>query len=181
LATAHRRTTIAAMFHRPPAGLTALLALLVVGCGGVRGQWEDPGARLVDGTWIGPNVGCPPARAECRAIEDAARAAVWTPDGPPIAGVAWVDLPRHFVTDTGERRTPRGRVGILTLTAALVTFADHSQRVVGLSCHFPYDSDGRLGVVPTHVVDSTRALVLGLGLSKLQPKRGLSWDILDRG
>jgi hypothetical protein len=45
----------------------------------------------------------------------------------------------------------------------------------------PGVATGTLGVVPTHVVDSTRALVLRLGCLKLQRKRGLSWDSLGRG
>ena len=38
----------------------------------------------------------------------------------------------------------------------------------------------RLGVVPAHVVDKMRALVLGLGLSKLQTEGGLSCSVVRR-
>jgi hypothetical protein len=42
--------------------------------------------------------------------------------------------------------------------------------------------DWSLAVVPTHVVDSTRALVLRLGcLAPIEAVRALAWHILDRG
>jgi hypothetical protein len=41
-----------------------------------------------------------------------------------------------------------------------------------------YESLDRLVVVPTHVVDRLRALVLGLGLSTLHPEGGLSCSIV---
>ena len=132
-----------------------MLGTAVVGCGGVahgptdpgggaHGRWTDPGARLVDGLWIGPQIACPPARDECAAITAGARSALSDAERAEVAQVQWVSLPTHFVTDGGERRTPRVAVGIDTWAAALVTLGDGREHAVGLDCHFPYTSAGQL-------------------------------------
>jgi hypothetical protein len=132
-----------------------LLATVVVGCGGgangttdpgggAHGRWTDPGARLVDGLWIGPQIACPPARDECVAISTGARSALSEAERAEVARVQWVSLPTHFVTDGGEPRTARLAVGIDTWAAALVTLRDGRERAVGLDCYLPHTSGGRL-------------------------------------
>jgi hypothetical protein len=125
-----------------PALLGLMLGALVAGCGGSHGHWTDPGVRLVDGTWIGPQLACPPARDECGAISSGARAALSDAVREQVAQVAWVSLPTHFVTAAGEERTAHLGYGIETWTAALVTLDDRRERVVGLRCYFPYTTDG---------------------------------------
>jgi hypothetical protein len=127
-------------------GLLGLwLALVVAGCGsGPAGHWTDPGTRLVDGMWIGPQIGCPPTRDECVAIAIGGQLGLPVAERSQVKQVAWVSLPTHFVTNAGEPRTPRIQWGIDTLEAALVTLADGSQRVIGLGCVLPYTSNGVL-------------------------------------
>ena len=134
---------------KPRARALGLLGLwlgvmIVAGCGGggVHGHWADPDARLVDDVWIGSQIGCPPARDECAAIEDGARAGLSDADAGRVARIAWVALPTRFVTDGGETLAPRRHVGIATWAAALVTLDDGAERVVGLLCQFSYSGDG---------------------------------------
>jgi hypothetical protein len=131
------------------------LGVVLAGCGGgptsagrppQHGHWTDPGARLVDGLWVGPQIACPPARDECAAIAAGARAALSDADRAEVLQVGWVSLPTRFVTDGGERRTPRLTVGIDTWAAAVVTLGDGRERAVGLDCYFPHSSAGRLDV-----------------------------------
>jgi len=121
------------------------VGLVVAGCGsGPGGHWTDPGTRLVDGMWIGPRIGCPPARDECAAIAIGGKLGLPETERPLAKEVAWVALPTHFVTDGGEPRTPRLNWGIDTFEAALVTLSDGRQRVVGLSCMLGYTDNGVL-------------------------------------
>ena len=88
--------------------LGLVLGAILAGCGGgAHGHWTDPGARLVDGIWIGPQIACPPARDECGVISSGARAALSDAEWSQVVQVEWVSLPTHFVTDGGEKRTPR--------------------------------------------------------------------------
>lgn len=130
----------------PARGLLGLmLGVIVAGCGGgAHGHWADPGARLVDGIWIGRQIACPPARDECGVISSGARAALSDAERSKVVQVEWVSLPSHFVTDGGEQRTPRLTYGIDTWVAALVTLDDGRERAVGLSCYFPYTTSGGL-------------------------------------
>jgi hypothetical protein len=52
----------------------------------------DPGARLVDGIWIGPQIACPPARDECGVISSGARAALSDAERSQVVQVEWVSL-----------------------------------------------------------------------------------------
>jgi hypothetical protein len=125
--------------------LGLLLGAIVAGCGGSsHGHWTDPDARLVDGIWIGPQTACPPARDECGVISTGARAALSDAERSKVVAVQWVELPTHFVTDAGEQRTARLGYGIETWTAALVTLDGGHERVVGLSCYFPYNTTSDL-------------------------------------
>lgn len=122
----------------PALALLWLLLGALAGCGAGagHGHWADPGVRLVDGIWIGPQVACPPAPGECETIASGARKALPAADRSRVAQIAWVSLPTHFVTDGGEQRTPRLGVGLSTWVAAMVTLEDGSTRVVGLGCTF---------------------------------------------
>jgi len=123
--------------------LGLMLGAIVAGCGGgAHGHWTDPGARLVDGIWIGPQIACPPARDECGVISSGARAALSDTERSQVAQVAWVSLPSHFVTDGGEQRTPRPRFGLVTWVAALVMLKDGGERAVGLGCELRYAQSG---------------------------------------
>jgi len=80
------------MAARPLLGV--VLGAILAGCGGGgHGHWTDPGARLVDGIWIGPRIACPPARDECGVISSGARAALSYADRSEVIQVAWVSLP----------------------------------------------------------------------------------------
>lgn len=112
------------------------LGVVVAGCGsggGTHGHWTDPGARLIDGMWIGPQTTCPPG-GSCAPITDAARAGLSDTERSQVVRIARVALPTHFMTDEGEPRAPSPGVGIVRWAAALVTLADGRQRVVGLGC-----------------------------------------------
>jgi hypothetical protein len=123
--------------------LGLMLGAIVAGCGGgAHGHWTDPGARLVDGIWIGPQIACPPARDECGVISSGARAALSDAERSQVAEVEWVSLPTHFVTDGGEQRTPRSQFGLVTWVAALVTLRDGGERAVGLGCQLEYAQSG---------------------------------------
>lgn len=138
--------------------LGLVLGAIVAGCGsGAHGHWTDPGARLVDGMWIGPQVACPPARDECAAITSGARAALPENERPQVVQVAWVGLPTHIVTDGGEPRTARLSYGIDTWEAALVTLDDGRERAVGLDCYFPYTTAGLLEVSAANCQPTTLA------------------------
>lgn len=124
--------------------VTLLLAVVAAGCGAPAvGHWTDPGVRLVDGVWIGPAMDCP-TRDECPMIARGAMAGLSDADRSQVAQVQWVSLPTSYVTANGEPRTPRPNVGVRTWAAALVTFGDGRERVVGLSCGFGRTSDGNL-------------------------------------
>jgi hypothetical protein len=121
------------------------LGALLGGCGGApHGHWTDPGARLVDGMWIGPPITCPTARDECAVVASAAPEGLSAAERSQIVKIAEVEPPSHFETDGGEPRTPLGRIGIRTFAAALVTLDSGRERVVGLNCQFPYGRDGQL-------------------------------------
>jgi hypothetical protein len=120
-----------------------MLGAILAGCGGVaHGHWTDPGARLVDGIWIGPQIACPPVRDECAVIANGAQVALLDADRSQVVQVAWVSLPSHFVTDGGEHRTPMPGLGLVTWVAALVTLKDGSERAVGLGCQLEYAQSG---------------------------------------
>jgi hypothetical protein len=122
-------------------GLT--LGSILAGCGGgAHGHWTDPGARLVDGIWIGPQIACPPARDECGVISRGAQVALSDAERSQVVQVAWVSLPSHFVTDAGEQRTPQPYFGLVTWVAALVTLKDGGERAVGLGCEFRHAQSG---------------------------------------
>jgi hypothetical protein len=123
--------------------LGLMLGAIVAGCGGgAHGHWTDPGARLVDGIWIGPQIACPPACDECGVISSGARAALSDTERSQVVQVGWVSLPTHFVTDGGEQRTPRPHFGLVTWVAGLVTLRDGGERVVGLGCQLEYAQSG---------------------------------------
>lgn len=105
-------------------------------------HWADPGARLVDGLWIGASILCPPGPSECTVVETAARKALPPEERMQVAQVERVSLPTHFVTAAAEPRTPRPGVGISQWEAVLVTLGDGSQRAVGLGCRLVYDGSG---------------------------------------
>ena len=132
--------------HRFARALLGLwLGVIVAGCGAApAGHWTDPGTRLVDGKWIGPQIGCPPARNECAVIAIGGQLGLPEAERSLVKQVAWVSLPTHFVTDAGEPRTPRINWGIDTFEAALITLSDGSQRVIRLGCMFGYASYGVL-------------------------------------
>lgn len=131
--------------------LGLMLGAIVAGCGGAdHGHWTDPGARLVDGIWIGPQIACPPARDECGVISSGARAALSDAEWSKVVQVEWVELPTHFVTDGGGARIAGLGHGIETWVAALVTLDGGHERAVGLSCYFPYDPSGGLAVSAAH-------------------------------
>ena len=89
--------------------------MVVAGCGGgAHGHWADPGARLVDGMWIGPQIVCPPARDGCASISSGAQVGVSDTEPSQVVQIPWVSLPTHFVTDEGEPRSPARGVGIVT-------------------------------------------------------------------
>lgn len=127
-------------------GLLGLwLGLVVAGCDSVSdGHWTDAGTHLVDGTWVGPQIGCPPGSNECAVIAVGAQRGLPEAERSQVTQVSWVSLPTHFVTNGGEPRTPRIRWGVETFEAALVTLADGRQRVIGLSCELSYV---RIGVL----------------------------------
>ena len=134
-----------------------LSVIALAGCGGgTHGHWTDPGARLVDGIWIGPQIACPPARDECGVISSGARAALSEADRSQVVQVEWVSLPSHFVTDAGEQRTPMLTFGIETRVAALVTLDGGRERTVGLSCYFPYYTSGGLDLSAANCTPATR-------------------------
>ncbi len=138
--------------------LGLLLGVIVAGCGGMpAGHWTDAGTRLVDGMWIGPQIGCPPARDECVAIAIGGQLGLPEAERSQVKQVAWVSLPTHFVTSGGEPRTPRVRWGIDTFEAALITLADGRQRVIGLGCMLGYTSNnvlsGDASCQPTTLTD----------------------------
>ena len=123
--------------------LGLMLGAIVAGCGGgAHGHWTDPGARLVDGIWIGPQIACPPARDECGVISSGARAALSEAERSQVVQVEWVSLPTHFVTAGGGQRTPQSLSGLVTWVAALVTLRDGGERAVGLGCHLEYAQSG---------------------------------------
>ena len=123
--------------------LGLVLGAILAGCGGgAHGHWTDPGARLIDGIWIGPQIACPPARDECGVISSGARAALSDAERSQVVQVAWVSLPSHFVTDGGEQRTPQSLSGLVTWVAALVTLRDGGERAVGLGCQLEYAQSG---------------------------------------
>jgi hypothetical protein len=123
--------------------LGLVLGAILAGCGGgAHGHWTDPGARLVDDIWIGPQIACPPPRDECGVISSGARAALSEAERSQVVQVEWVSLPTHFVTDGGEQRTPQSHFGLVTWVAALVTLRDGGERAVGLGCEFRYAQGG---------------------------------------
>jgi hypothetical protein len=120
-----------------------MLGAIVAGCGGAaHGHWTDPGARLADGIWIGPQIAYPPARDECAVISRGAQVALSDAERSQVTQVEWVSLPSHFVTDGGEQRTPRSMFGLVTWVAALVTLRDGGERAVGLGCQLEYAQSG---------------------------------------
>ena len=136
--------------------LGLVLGAILAGCGGgAHGHWTDPGARLVDGIWIGPQIACPPARDECGVISSGARAALSDAERSQVVQVEWVSLPSHFVTDAGEQRTPMLTFGIETRVAALVTLDGRRERTVGLSCYFPYYTSGGLDLSAANCTPAT--------------------------
>ncbi|HZL14795.1 MAG TPA: hypothetical protein VFC97_01675 [Verrucomicrobiae bacterium] len=123
--------------------LGLVLGAILAGCGGgAHGHWTDPGARLVDGIWIGPQIACPPARDECGVISRGAQVALSDAERSQVVQVAWVSLPSHFVTDAGEQRTPRPNLGLTTWVAALVMLKDGGERAIGLGCELRYAQSG---------------------------------------
>lgn len=123
--------------------LGLMLGAIVAGCGGgAHGHWTDPGARLVDGIWIGPQIACPPARDECEVISSGARAALLDAERSQVVQVEWVSLPSHIVTDGGEPRTPQPGFGLVKWVAALVTLRDGGERAIGLGCELRYAQSG---------------------------------------
>jgi hypothetical protein len=100
--------------------------------------------------WIGPQVGCPPARGECPAITGGALEGITDAERSRVAQVVMVQLPTHFVTAGGQPRSPRLHEGIGEFAAALVTLDDGSQRAVGLECLFPYNPDGTVQASRAH-------------------------------
>ena len=123
--------------------LGLMLGAILAGCGGgAHGHWTDPGSRLVDGIWIGPQITCPPARDECGVISRGAQVALSDAERSQVVQVEWVSLPGHFVTDGGEQRTPQPHFGLVTWVAALVTLKDGGARAVGLGCQLEYAQSG---------------------------------------
>ena len=123
--------------------LGLMLGAILAGCGGgAHGHWTDPGARLVDGIWIGPQIACPPVRDECEVVASGARTALSDAERSPVVQVAWVSLPSHFVTDGGEQRTPQPGFGLVKWVAALVTLRDGGVRAIGLGCELRYAQSG---------------------------------------
>ena len=92
--------------------------------------------------WIGPEIACPPARDECATISSGAQAGLSDAERSQVDQIVWVSLPTHFVTDGGEPRTPRPRVGLVTWVAALVRLKDGGERAIGLGCEFRYAQSG---------------------------------------
>ena len=84
-------------FRMPARALLGLmLEAIVAGCGGgAHGHWTDPGARLVEGIWIGQPMACPPVRDECGVISSGARTALSVAEQSQMMQVEWVSLPQR--------------------------------------------------------------------------------------
>jgi hypothetical protein len=111
-----------------------LVVLLGAAWAGTHGRWLDPDARLVDGTWIGGPIDCPPEVDRCARMRSAALSALTDAERSRVASVVRVALPTQWQDYLGGRRTAWTRAGIVVFVAALVTLDDGQQRVVGLGC-----------------------------------------------
>ena len=130
-----------------PIGLTALLALSACGPGTVPG-WRGANVHVVDGTWIGTETACGAGdeALECRTIVELTMEALPPDVRTNARNAVQADLPTEFVTASGETRTARVAVGILTRTAVVLDLVDGTRRVIGLMCHLPSDGAGHLHV-----------------------------------
>jgi hypothetical protein len=97
--------------------------------------WQGQDVHLVDNVWIGMERTCGQGREDlgCRRIVDYG-VSFAKADGLSVASAALAALPTSFVTASGEERTARLELGVMTREAVVVDLTNGTRRVIGMMC-----------------------------------------------
>jgi hypothetical protein len=128
------------------AGVRVVLALAVVALFVIAGilasrpgppGWQGSDVHLVDHVWIGAEMPCGSTDSDedmtCRLIVRSG-VSIGEQQGWTVDTATFARLPTSFFMTTGEGRTARLQVGVLTHEAVVVALRDGTRRVVGMLC-----------------------------------------------
>ena len=122
-----------------------------------RSRWQDPGAHLVDGYWLGAETVCPfDEPALCVPRIDAAIQTL--SEQEPAASVVARRLARPAQTyfdETGQA-TMYGMSGCCSYHVAILELADGTRRLIGVTCAPSPDGDGERCFVQGDSIGATR-------------------------
>jgi hypothetical protein len=105
--------------------------------------WRGSDVHLVDDTWVATERPCRDDDADCRLVLDLALGALAPEFRRDVTAAVLADLPRTYVTATGESRLAPMMRGLDMRQALIVDLVGGERRAVGLWCYLPHH-DARL-------------------------------------